>query len=220
MMFKFFHWFLILSFFSTSSTLDTENECKLWSKEHIFTTDEHLYNNLTTILIKFNQYTDLDKNCPNININATVMYFFPNRELLIDSDLDLHSFFNSFNFDKSFKPLVFQKTKGFNQNMRKISAKKSLQDYFISFFNLKFDFYVNKTILLTKKLCKYENFDKKLTNYFGYMSSISFEENIFYSKEVCPFVFMNTNLKYLQIKGISNNFLYFSTKFMYSYKLI
>ena len=132
---KFNTLFIILDIIAASSNFDMDKECKLWSKKHIFPTNEQHYKNITPFLIRFNQYNDLDKNCNKMSLNATILYFYPNQELLIDNDLDLQIFLSSFKFYSKNRQLIFQRVKGFNQNYRKNSVRNSLGNYFITFFN-------------------------------------------------------------------------------------
>ena len=193
---------------STLMSDTSENmNCADWSKKHIFNTNERHYKNITPFVIKFNKYDELNRNCSTIDTrNAHILYFYPNKELLIHNDMDLRFLLRLFNFDANQKLLVFQRVKGFNQKFNRSSVKRYLYYFGINFYSVNFDFYINGTRLLTKDLCALKNFNKKLTNYFGSMVKIIFDG--YYTNVVCPYVFMNTQLGEISFNGISNSLIY------------
>ena len=199
----------VLGMSLTSSTYQDE-KCNSWSKEHITKTNERQYTNYTPYIIKFNQFSDLNLVCSKIRFKDNFLYveFFPSKELLIENDLDLRKLLNLFHFKDNSKMLIFQRVKGFNQMFNSSSIANYLGSFVISFFNTKLNFFINNTISLTRENCIYKNFNKQLTNYFGSMERVVFTDTTFFIQEVCPYVFMNTNLKTINFDGISNSFMY------------
>ena len=187
-------------------TNNSANDCEIWKKQHIFNTSERHYLNITPYVIKFNAYSELNKSCKQHSIEAYFLNFYPNKNLLIDNDLDLRIFLNTFRFKSQTSLLIFQRVRGFNQMFNTSSVKNYLSLNLVTILNSYFDFYLNSTTLVTREMCYYTQFDKKLTNYFGSIKRIVFSP--FYLSQVCPYVFMNTNLEEVTFNGISNSFIY------------
>ena len=112
----------------------------------------------------------------------------------MDKDLDLNYLFDNFNFiNRFFKPLLLHKIKGFNQSKAQLNFNRRLSEpVFISFYNTKFEFYLNGTIM-SEKECLFSHFNANQTYYFGSMRIIAFTDNVFYAaNKVCPYVFTNS----------------------------
>ena len=109
-----------------------------------------------------------------------------------------------------FKPKIqINNILGFNQYENRV--KQSFDHYNKKYeFNLdkvKFDFYLNKT-LITRETCRHENFFGKQIEYFWPMMSVFFNNEVSYSRPVCPYVFLNSHLLQLGLHQITNNLIY------------
>ena len=56
-------------------------------------------------------------------------------------------------------------------------------------------------------MCKRDTFSNRHLNYFGTIRRLSFSYTVFYSNQVCPYVFMNSNLIELSLFYMSNSLL-------------
>ena len=209
---KITNWLMLHSFLAESFMVNTadilDSDCQQWSKKHIFSTNERHYNNVSSIVITFNQISELTKTCPHSGFDAGIVYFYPSKEILMESTLDLRNLLNVFNVKYESKLLIFENLKGFNHMFNARPIKHFSHNYTISFYNAKFDFFLNATRLITKEHCSHANFEAKIANYFGSMHSVFFADNTLYSKEVCPYVFMSTHIRELNLMGIVNSYIY------------
>ena len=193
-----------------SDNQDHDTECKQWSKENFFNTNDRYYTNTTPIVIHFNRFNELNRVCSNVRFDKMFLYaeFVPSKELFLENDLDLRNILKLITFGNEIKPLIFQSVKGFNQIFNKPPINAYLSSYYIQFYNTYFNFLTNSTVSLTEKTCLLNNFNKKNTGYFGSMENVMFTDTTVFSNQVCPYVFMNTHLKSINFEGISNSFLY------------
>ena len=72
--------------------------------------------------------------------------------------------------------------------------------------NVDFAFYLNKT-LITKEMCKYENFRNTNINFFWPIKIVYFYD-VYYSMPICPYVFLNTQIKQVVLYQIMNSFIF------------
>ena len=75
------------------------------------------------------------------------------------------------------------------------------------FFNVNFDFYQNGT-LVTEVNCKRENFDHNMKSFFGDIQHLTLNTDVFYSQNICPYVFMNAKLVELRLLEIVNSLVF------------
>ena len=92
--------------------------------------------------------------------------------------------------------------KGFNINNNKHLVERNIDSFFV--YDSYFDFYLNNTQLITPELCVRSNFENTLFN-LGETMAFS---NVFYSKNVCPYVFLNSTFKYITFYQISRSFIF------------
>jgi hypothetical protein len=98
--------------------------------------------------------------------------------------------------------------KGFNQNSYEQKYSKFLlTDFEIYFSTVNFEFYLNKT-LITKDTCQYENFIKKSLNYFWPMRKTLFTYEVSYTSPICPYLFINSQVKILALYEITNSLIF------------
>jgi hypothetical protein len=182
----------------------TNNEtCLVWMNEHIFISNEiHFENSIKFIQINSFDDLQLPSACPSTQDKTLVLKIFAHENILLENSLDLRGIRSMFKFVEI---ILFQNVKGFNQ--KKIHNAKFLFKTEIDFENIQFDFYKNNT-LLDDKDCIEENFNAKLTNFFGSLTKLKLMDNVFYNSKVCPYVFMNTDLEQISFDAITNSLIF------------
>jgi hypothetical protein len=189
-------------------------ECVTWVNNHLYIDSQlHLEIDKTKeIYIKFENFNQLSAtNCSNLKINTTCLTLNSQSKLLIEYNLNLTDILNIMTFtSKSIFPIISIKNiLGFNQYVYEthvVEKNLKLKNYEIYFSNVNFDFYLNKT-LITKEMCKFENFGDKQINYFWPMINVFFNE-VFYGEPICPYVFSNTQLEYMCLNQIANSLIF------------
>ena len=198
-----------------------EYKCETWSREHILNQTERHFFNITSVFVIFDKLSDLTnlKSCPNIRYSLETLKIYANEEFLLTlNTLDLSNFLSMFNFvDKKRKTLLFQNVKGFNFDMETRETLSSyLSSFDLNFFNIKFDLYINQR-LITESECqisKTKMFEHQFNrvdggkSFFGPMTSLILNDNVFYNSKICPYAFTNTNLEQVGLMGITNSFLF------------
>ena len=198
----------IIKLSSTHLTIDPK-ECKTWIKEHIFIIENTSTVILPKAVLTSNEFIDLNVSCNQntTSFNVAQLFLFQTREILIDNNVDLRNILSLFRFSP--RPnIVLHKLKGFNQvpsETRLINSQ--FENYIIMYTYSNFEFYKNRT-LVSPKDCSYTNFNPKMASFFGSMEAIYFTFYTFYTHPVCPYVFMNSRLKFVQFDGISNSLIF------------
>ena len=128
--------------------------------------------------------------------------------ILFEINFDLYQLFNLFNVDReSRRKIDFLNFKGFNQQQQEKSnlfVKKFLKAYTIDIKDTKFRFYLdNKQI--EASMCVSENFNQ---SYFGPIKDMFFSADVIYEQNICPYIFLNTQLNFLSLSGITNSLLF------------
>ena len=197
--------YLILIFNISKARLEN---CSDWTEKHVFRTNERPFFNITPHVIifeDFEQFSNIES-CKH-RIKTVYLKLFPAYEyLLVNSNLNITQLFAIFDVVKT--TIFFYKLKGFNQNFRTLPLRYYLKSNDIRIYDSYFDFFLNGTTLIDEHLCSLEHFDSNYTNFFGSMTRISFAENTLYSKRVCPYVFMNTNLIMIVLQQITNSLIF------------
>jgi len=208
---------IIVPFISTMLEIDLRNqtnECVEWMETHAFkNTQFHMDENdedTNIIYFKFVNFTQLSNiKCTNLSIETKNLLLYAERRVLIEGYLNLNEILNVLTFtEKSyFTTIEIRNALGFSQtyNQQKF-LHADMRNYMIYFTFLNFNFYLNRT-LITKEMCKYENFYEKQIDFFWPLNKIYFYE-VFYAKPICPYVFLNSNLKYLGLFQITNSLIF------------
>jgi len=185
-----------------------EKTCDSFIAKHIFIPNDSHYLNKSSICVEFSSFNDLvNVSCSDIRFEIEVLRMYSSQYVLIDNNLNISDFMRLFSFSKSqVKFIYLQKTKGFNR-----ISNQSINNIFNSFvLNLersKFDFYLDER-LITKEKCVFENFPRSSANYFGSIQTLFMVNGPYYSREICPYVFLNSPLYQLGLFTISNSFIY------------
>jgi hypothetical protein len=207
--------------------------CRGWSKERIFNNTEfHSLNknnkqnnaNFLVVVENFTEFTNMYCYRPiNEYKNVRTLKLFANKRTLIEetvhfknilSAFDISSFLYFKSEDLSTKTFTIevQNVKGFNHDIdHTLPNHPNYQDTYMDFFTIQFidinfDFYLNGS-LITREMCVRENFQDRF-DFLWPMRSIRFLHNIFYSKNVCPYVLLNSHVYVLSLFLISNSFIY------------
>jgi hypothetical protein len=186
-------------------------KCVKWIQNHVFeNTELHLESVESHIIyIQFENLKDLTNiNCTNLKLVTEFLLLNAEKEVLIDDNVNLKEILKLVSFSKTRQAPIIQirNILGFNQytNHKKAFV---IADYDINFEAVKFDFYLNKT-LITKEMCKHENFYGKLINYFPSATKICFNNDVSYSGEICPYVFLNTPVTDFAFFQITNSLIF------------
>jgi hypothetical protein len=202
---------LLNSYVSQLTTLNSfDLECETWQNEHIFFVKDVHYDNMTFLFVKINSLDDLKNitlhQCPPIIYkNQTYLNIFARKPILFNNDLNLKGLMIMLNRTSSQTNALFRNIKGFNENSQ--GEEQSLNTLkTIQMNNIIFDFYRQGT-LLSSHDCVSENFSSK-TNFFGSFRVPLMLRNVFYDHKICPYVFMNTNLRMIFLNEISNSLIF------------
>ena len=191
----------------------SEHECAAWRNEHIFNTNERHYFNLTYKVVKFSSFAELNPSCAPQSLLVYSLNLYPTKRMLFfEHDLNIQSLIEmcNFNFTIGRKYVLFHKIKGFNQNLNKTRSTPAtnFEFYSINIMESTLDFYLNETRIADQSVCTRQVFDAELINYFGSIEVITFNRNVLYPTRLCPYVFTNSNLKYLSFREVSNSLIF------------
>ena len=180
-----------------------DTQCSLKSKKYISysTLDQEILNE-SLIIKNFNDFDELNFNCSGITVKTYVLFFVPNNEILLDNTFSFNSLLYSIKFLER-KLIGLFRLKGFNYDRYK-NIYKYLEAQEVSVQFSRFEFYFNER-LVDESLCVLSNFNNTKVEFFGTIKVLMMDSNIYYSKNTCPFVFMNTKLIRLTLNQISNS---------------
>ena len=212
---KFFYIFEIYFFLKISQQKIYENktnECDLWEKKHLFNNTEiHMTN--ATLLVIFDTFDDFtNKHCQqNANhYNTTVVKFYARKKINFENGIGLRQMIESSNVEiDSFRMVVvIQNINGFNLNLENLSQNNDIVLENLVYLNdINFDFYINNS-LITREMCDFVNFKETEETIFGNIRFLHFNDDIFYRKNICPFIFNNTHLIGLSLSKITNSLIF------------
>jgi len=183
----------------TAIGVRNKTECDKWSKSFFYDPNDRDGSLLETpqAYVKFYNFEELNVACPDNLYDVSSLFLHPiMSSILIDSSLDLINFLKMFKFNNGTgqKEIWFKRIQGFNLNDGQY--KNTFEFGTIRFDESYFEFYMNKTLLSSKDACVRSKFEKN-TNMFGSIQNIIFRRSVFYSKNICPYVFMNTRVTFI-----------------------
>ena len=191
-------------------TIGDENQtslaCQKWSKSHLHFTKAYFFSGFNMAFVEFETFAQLNIKCGHlVEMRLYMLGIKPTvKNLLIDYTFDIRLFLDSFLFEFDEIYLSIHNLKGFNLNLSNSRHLIEHNIYTSYFSDSYFDFYLNHTQLITKEQCARSNFEHSIFNFGQYV----FFSNIYYSKNVCPYVFMKSTFKCIIFESISNSFLY------------
>ena len=204
-------YFLLLKIILHKSFGDeTEDQCLLWKEKHVFNNTE-LHMPLTSLLVVFENFEELNIDCQNISLNSKVLKFYAKRKINFENGINLEKMLSHFNLNLVFdRSIIIQNIKGFNANPKRnllISQPSNKIDYIVYLNDLYFDFYINNSFV-TRDMCNTKYFIERKISFFGQVKSVDFNDDIFYRKDTCPFVFTNTQVEELGLYKITNSLIF------------
>ena len=192
---------IFLGLLNYISKIEMRENCSLENKEHFIYFNAYTNNNLTMIIQNFNKFDELNFNCKNLTLTVTVVVILPNREILLDNTVTFIRLVNLVKYVYN-KNIVFNRINGFNLKLYK-KPNYYYKGYEILFENSRFDFYIDGS-KINEKNCKLSNFNQTF-NIFGPILALTMNSNNFYSKNTCPYVFMNSEVQRITLSEISNS---------------
>ena len=202
--------FLMIFHYKFCFNIKASSNCHDWLNKHFFNSTENHNGNLNNALFIIDNFDDLNIYCDQIKIYVEFAIIFSKRRIFFPNDLDLRPFLEMVYFpleNAEVQRIFFHNIKGFNQKSFNKYINPYANNYVVYFNNLDFKFYLNESPI-TKDVCFKSYFDQKSTNVFGSLKKLYFGDKIFYSKEICPFVFMNTLLNELHLYQIINSLIF------------
>ena len=207
---------LIALAWQTTLTIGDETKvslpCEKWSKSHLHYAP--LYLNFESLLsnrkyyiayVQFLTLADLNISCGHLKESITRMLVLKSTDNKFQLDLtfDIRPLLASFIFDIEIY-IETHELKGFNLYTNKNSTPVEHNITAHIFTDSYFDFYLNKTQLITKESCVKINFEHTIFNFGLHLLFTS----VYYSKHVCPYVFLKSPFKTITFNHITNSFVY------------
>jgi hypothetical protein len=201
---------LIIYLFTLTFVQNDIEKCEIWMNNHLINSSEIHGHDLKLLIVKIDELSDLtlDVKCDKFDLKTGILKVYATKKILLDNGFDFGNLINLFSYVSDKPQLVqFQNLKGFNQNLLKLKVNKFDRNAIPhELININFDFYQNET-LVTQDTCVQRNFDTKMKSFFGSITIMELS-NVNYNTKVCPFVFMNTNLKSLDFSQITNSLIF------------
>ena len=193
----------------------TQIACKKWISTHLKYTSNVLYNNWYQSTICFSSFVELTIQCvPIESILVDLLVFEPNTPILLPNRLDISYLLNAFKFRQQMPIVMIRHLKGITLEDSKCETTPASfrgeekpnfwTILFLEYSN--FDFYLNETTLVTAQYCRREYFSKG-NGFKSLWPQIGFKTS-FYTSEVCPYVFMESNVRGLIFADISNSLIF------------
>ena len=189
------------------------DQCRTWIVEHVFENTElhrqsEMHSFIYVQLKNFNELTSI--NCTNLlKLPTEFLLINADQDTLVEENIHFNEILNMIAFPANeFKPKIqINNILGFNQYENRAKENFDHIKYEFNLDKVKFDFYLNKT-LITRETCRHENFYGKQIEYFWPMKSVFFNNEVSYSRPVCPYVFLNSHLLQLGLHQITNSLIY------------
>jgi hypothetical protein len=189
---------------------EADDKCLLWKEKHVFNNTE-LHSAFTSLLVVFENFEEFNIDCQNISFNPKVLKFYAKRKINFENGINLEKMLSHFNLNSdSDKSIIIQNIKGFNANSERIlleSQTSNKIDFIVYLNDLNFDFYINNSFI-SQDMCDTKYFIERKISFFGQVKSVDFNDDIFYRKDTCPFVFTNTQVEELGLSKITNSLIF------------
>jgi hypothetical protein len=205
----FLHLYRHISTIQFNFTNQTD-QCRAWIHRHVFeNTELHLQSEtFSFIYIQLKNFNELANiNCANIKFPAYFLLLYADKETLIEDNLNFNEILSMITFPNKTPKIQINNILGFNQYANHAKESFDQKIYEFNLDKVKFDFYLNKT-LITTELCRHENFYGKQIEYFWPMKRVFFNNGVSYSQPVCPYAFLNSRLMQLGLHQITNSLIY------------
>jgi hypothetical protein len=175
--------------------------------------DNHNYVNFSKLIIKLNSFEELNVNCSEIfYLKVNTIKLFAQKKLFLESNFTLQGLNHLFNLSQQARFIEIFNIKGFNFNLNSTSVQ--LSSGYITLVNFNFDFYLNEIKIVDKETClslKNVLSEHREKTFMPLIRNLDFRRKIFYSKTVCPYVFMKSPLRSMSLFEITNSLIYKNT---------
>ena len=208
--------YFVIASLTNSNDYAENDTCATWENEHMATNGY----NLTFIFLKIDSFDDVNVNLTacqtRYDVNIGLLKVYATTKILLENSFDYDRLIDLFkiNLFKN-KPLIdlphsiiFQNIRGFNQktndtSLIRIHSKNVIS---IDMTNVNFDFYQNE-ILINEDSCLPSSF-RNTSGFFGAIKQLSLVSGVNYENKICPYVFEQTQLEYLEFFQITNSLIF------------
>ena len=181
-------------------------ECNSWFKKYTKYLNVH---NRTSSQIQYKYVSQLMPNCTsNEKIPVEDLRFLAmHNKILLSNDMDVRRVLKFFDLQSlpTEQDIALCDFNGLNVIPNSKSKDHGL--FTLNFLNFKFNFYFHKTTRITRDFCRLNKNLFVNQSMFDWSKRCYFEKSYF-SKEVCPYVFMNSRLVELLMSDITNSLIY------------
>ena len=187
-------------------------KCLKSDKDCCFQTNKAYRNNEAITLKDFDDLKSLKFNCSKPLNNISFLKIKPNKQIILDDSLEINEL--EINSDDPFFALIISNFKGFDLNSNPFKHIQINLAPIRQVFQIesKFDFYLNKTILIDQNNCDHTLLPPNLS-ITSQAKVLNLEHSNTNTRYTCPFVFQNS---YLYLLTINN--LHFSLIFTNSFQ--
>ena len=216
------HFAVLLAMLSKLTIVENivENACSSWLKTHVrFTQDTHFYN-VRVGVIRFESieqllvtcrsntnYTANNTNSTAIKINRLILNP-TSKSLMFANNLDMTSLLDEFSFE-NLKTVEIRSVKGFVLSPGKSTSLPKTRGLFdkVFFLDSFFQFYLNESTSVSGEYCRKEVLAPNAPSFFGLSAEIVFRSS-FYTPNLCPYVFMRSDLVSMRFLSIADSLIY------------
>jgi len=191
----------------------TKDPCLVWTEKHLFNNTElHMSSSSTSLLVVFENFEEFNIDCPNVIFNSPILKLYAKKKINFENGINVGKIINHISLNLHIETfIIIQNIKGFNvnneRNLTRSQTRSNWMGYVVFLNDLNFDFYINDSYI-TRDMCNTRNFNEKKFSFFGDLKSIEFNDDIFYRKDTCPFVFTNAQLEELGLSKIANSLIF------------
>jgi hypothetical protein len=155
----------------------------------------------------FENFEEFNIDCQKVRFNTSVLKFHAKKKINFENGIHLKKMIGFLDIN-SRTQIAIQNIKGFNVNSNRTLLRQSdFTNFYVYLNDINFDFYLNSS-LVRQNICNSKYFEQKVFSYFGEVKYLFFNDDIFYRKDVCPFVFQNTQLEELGLFKITNSLIF------------
>ena len=192
--------------FSTSRPSYSYDNLTQCGNLHLHMTQHYDYYKKAVIQIRFSSLAELNQStCTEAMYYIIELRLHPYRPIHIGNNFDIRNLLKVFKFMSYSKPSVtLHSVNGFDLRIASDSVNNEIK--FFELLDVKFDFYLNDSVLVTAELCSR---DTMLSlDFLGPVESLILSRNAIYTTHVCPYVFVKTKVNFIWFEEVTNSLLY------------
>jgi hypothetical protein len=183
-----------------------DTSCVDWSNKHVRPTEHLDYFNFSVLVVEFDNFNELNVKCEDLNFKSIIRLQFKSLtpNLLLPTNISFANLLQAFKLDESVVSM---------HNLKGFLLKKNSKFHFdneiflLELNDLKFEFYFNETQqVVTKETCLKEKF--KFINFLDTAHSLMTGKGTLYTRPVCPYIFLRSQIKQLIFNQISNSLIF------------